>query len=63
EVESIMPPVTKERVNSEGMTARKVFTTEHKDLVKEGEKWIKETASSCSVVAALVATITFAAAF
>ncbi|KAL4357704.1 hypothetical protein AHAS_Ahas09G0213300 [Arachis hypogaea] len=31
-----MPPVTKERVNSEGMTARKVFTTEHKDLVKEG---------------------------
>ncbi|XP_057734636.1 protein ACCELERATED CELL DEATH 6-like [Arachis stenosperma] len=63
EVESITPPVTKERLNSEGMTARKVFTTEHKDLVKEGEKWTKETASSCSVVAALVATITFAAAF
>ncbi|KAH9684926.1 ANK REP REGION domain-containing protein [Citrus sinensis] len=42
---------------------REVFTEEHKELVKEGEKWLKETASSCSVVAALIITVVFAAVF
>ncbi|KAF7820582.1 ankyrin repeat-containing protein NPR4-like [Senna tora] len=32
-------------------------------LRDDGEKWMKETASSCSVVGALVVTIMFAAAF
>ncbi|XP_059310365.1 ankyrin repeat-containing protein ITN1-like [Lycium ferocissimum] len=39
-----------------------VFTDEHKELVKEGEKWMKETANSCIFVAALTATVGFAAA-
>lgn len=39
-----------------------VFTREHKDLVKEGEKWMKTTAESCSITAALITTIVFAAA-
>ncbi|XVF35128.1 hypothetical protein REPUB_Repub18cG0118100 [Reevesia pubescens] len=39
-----------------------VFTEEHKELVKEGERWMKDTANSCSVVAALIATVVFAAA-
>nr|POE55970.1 ankyrin repeat-containing protein itn1 [Quercus suber] len=34
----------------------------HKELVKEGEKWMKETATSCTVVGALIVTIMFAAA-
>ncbi|GAY65180.1 hypothetical protein CUMW_239240 [Citrus unshiu] len=49
--------------NRSNQTPREVFTQEHKDLVKEGEKWMKETASSCSVVAALIITVVFAAAF
>ena len=53
----------KVRVNQERMTPKELFTEKHKDLVKEGEKWTKDTASYCSVVAALVATIKFAAAF
>ncbi|KAJ0587872.1 putative PGG domain-containing protein [Helianthus annuus] len=36
---------------------------EHKHLVTLGEKWMKETGSQCMVVATLIATIVFAAAF
>ncbi|XP_076911849.1 ankyrin repeat-containing protein ITN1-like [Bidens hawaiensis] len=39
-----------------------VFTKEHENLVKEGEKWIKTVAESCSITAALITTIVFAAA-
>ncbi|KAK9924727.1 hypothetical protein M0R45_033081 [Rubus argutus] len=40
-----------------------VFTKYHKDLMKEGEKSMKETATSCTVVGALIVTMMFAAAF
>nr|XP_029144886.1 uncharacterized protein LOC112711573 [Arachis hypogaea] len=63
EVESITPPNIKQQLNKDNLTPRELFTKEHKELVKEGEKWTKGTAGSCGVVAALVATITFAAAF
>ncbi|XLR01138.1 hypothetical protein S83_067336 [Arachis hypogaea] len=63
EVESITTPMIRERLNDNNLTPRALFTEQHTNLVKEGEKWTKETASSCGVVAALVATITFAAAF
>nr|GFA35137.1 ankyrin repeat-containing domain, PGG domain protein [Tanacetum cinerariifolium] len=39
-----------------------VFTREHKDLVIEGESWIKKTAESYTITAALIITIVFAAA-
>ncbi|TQD77429.1 hypothetical protein C1H46_037046 [Malus baccata] len=45
------------------MTPRELFTKGHKDLVKEGEKAMKDTATSCTVVGALIVTIMFAAAF
>lgn len=57
-----MQPAYKEDRNSEGKTPAAVFTEEHKHLVKEGEKWMKGTASSCTVVAALIATVVFSAA-
>ncbi|KAI3716439.1 hypothetical protein L1987_67318 [Smallanthus sonchifolius] len=40
-----------------------VFTDAHKDLLAEGQQWMKDTASSCTVVAALTVTMAFAAAF
>ncbi|XP_024040588.1 protein ACCELERATED CELL DEATH 6 [Citrus clementina] len=58
----IHPDIIGDEISS-NQTPRKVFTEKHKDLVKEGEKWMKETASSCSVVAALIITVVFAAAF
>ncbi|KAK2652322.1 hypothetical protein Ddye_012178 [Dipteronia dyeriana] len=49
--------------NSAGNTPREEFTETHKLLVEKGEKWMKDTATSCSVVAALIITIVFTAAF
>ena len=51
-----------EYTNTKGKRPRELFTESHKELVEEGEKWMKETASSCTVVAALIVTIMFAAA-
>ncbi|XP_020411967.1 uncharacterized protein LOC18787803 isoform X3 [Prunus persica] len=63
EVETIGLPRLKERRNKDHMTPRELFTDNHKELVKEGERWMKETATSCTVVGALIITIMFAAAF
>ena len=49
--------------NEEGMTPAQQFTKDHKELGLAGEKWMKDTATSCTVVGALIVTIMFAAAF
>ena len=46
-----------------GETAYEIFSERHKELVSKGEVWMKDTASQCMVVATLIATIVFAAAF
>ncbi|KAF8400258.1 hypothetical protein HHK36_013555 [Tetracentron sinense] len=53
----------KEQKNKADKTPRELLTEEHKELVKAAEKWMKGTASSCMVVATLIATVMFAAAF
>ncbi|KAF5197028.1 Ankyrin repeat family protein [Thalictrum thalictroides] len=35
----------------------------YKDMVKDGERFMKETSQACMVVATLIATIVFAAVF
>ncbi|EXB44300.1 Ankyrin repeat-containing protein [Morus notabilis] len=47
----------------EQSASTELFTANHKDLVIAGEKWMKDTSGSCTVVGALIVTITFAAAF
>ncbi|XP_020426344.1 ankyrin repeat-containing protein NPR4 isoform X2 [Prunus persica] len=49
--------------NNQGLTAQKLFENEHAKVLKSAKVWIKETAQSCSTVAALVATVAYAAAF
>ncbi|XP_048228829.1 protein ACCELERATED CELL DEATH 6 isoform X3 [Ricinus communis] len=63
EVEKVIQPSYKERKDKNGRTPRQVFTEGHKSLVEQGEKWMKDTATSCATVAALVITVVFAAAF
>ncbi|OVA16338.1 Ankyrin repeat [Macleaya cordata] len=63
EVEKIVQPTYKELENENRETPRDVFTKEHKELLEKGEKWMKDTAQSCMVVATLIATVVFAAAF
>ncbi|CAA2934500.1 ankyrin repeat-containing ITN1-like isoform X1 [Olea europaea subsp. europaea] len=63
EVEKNMLPLYKEMKDSEGRTPQMLFTQEHKGLVESGEKWMKDTASSCMLVATLITTVMFAAIF
>ncbi|XVF35127.1 hypothetical protein REPUB_Repub18cG0118000 [Reevesia pubescens] len=62
EVEKFVKPGFRDASNMERKTLAMVFTVEHKELVKEGEQWMKDTTNSCTVVAALIATVVFAAA-
>ncbi|XP_042509764.1 uncharacterized protein LOC122085411 [Macadamia integrifolia] len=63
EVDMITRPPYRDQQNSSGLKPRELFKREHKELLKEGETWMKDTANSCMVVAALIATFTFAAVF
>ncbi|XP_038680371.1 uncharacterized protein LOC119981351 isoform X2 [Tripterygium wilfordii] len=63
EVESLISPTFKETRNQNGETPSELFTRSHKQLLTEGEKWMKDTATSFTVVGALIITIMFAAAF
>lgn len=53
----------KEAKNIDGLKPRELFTKNHEQLVNEGRKWAKETASSFTIVGTLIITIMFAAAF
>jgi hypothetical protein len=48
------------RYNKEGKTPKQIFTETHKDLIEKGGRWLDKTSESCSVVAALIATVAFA---
>ncbi|XP_024018103.1 ankyrin repeat-containing protein NPR4-like [Morus notabilis] len=63
EVGSIVTPAQHIFTNKDFLRPEQLFTENHKDLVIAGEKWMKDTSGSCSVLGALIVTITFAAAF
>uniref|UniRef100_A0A7N0T8E4 PGG domain-containing protein n=1 Tax=Kalanchoe fedtschenkoi TaxID=63787 RepID=A0A7N0T8E4_KALFE len=63
EVEKLVKPSFKRIPNNEGKTPRMLFTEEHRELVKKGEKWMKGTSSSSTVVATLILTMSFVAVF
>ncbi|RYR15107.1 hypothetical protein Ahy_B04g071831 isoform B [Arachis hypogaea] len=62
-VAEIVPPKCKEAKNADGKKPREVFTKNHEDLLKSGEKWARDTAGSFTLVGTLIITIMFAAAF
>ncbi|CBI28749.3 unnamed protein product, partial [Vitis vinifera] len=59
-VEDSMPMHFSMRYNKANKTARQIFTEKHEELVKNGSAWLNTTSNSCSVVAALIATVAFA---
>ncbi|XP_033144946.1 uncharacterized protein LOC103856829 [Brassica rapa] len=63
EVKSLVSEREVVQKNNEKMTPRQVFEVSHEPLRKEGEEWMKYTATACSFVAALIATVTFQAIF
>ncbi|KAL8508761.1 hypothetical protein ACS0TY_016108 [Phlomoides rotata] len=62
EVENFVHLYAREEENYDGKTPKMIFTEEHKRLKEEGEKWMKDTANSYIIVAALIVTVVFAAA-
>ncbi|KAI3879835.1 hypothetical protein MKX03_000454 [Papaver bracteatum] len=62
-VENMISEQMKFKRNKKGETAHNIFTKEHRDLKKNGEKWLKDTSGSSMLVAALIATVAFASAF
>ncbi|XP_028758945.1 ankyrin repeat-containing protein ITN1-like [Neltuma alba] len=61
-VESVVDAGYRLHQNKEGLIPIEYFKKNHKGLRAEGEKWMKDTASSCSVVGTLIVTIMFTAA-
>ncbi|KAG8367165.1 hypothetical protein BUALT_Bualt16G0044200 [Buddleja alternifolia] len=62
EIKNFVPPYAREITNDAGKTPSLIFTEQHKELKKEGEKWMRNTTTSCILVAALIVTVVFAAA-
>ncbi|KAJ0773782.1 putative PGG domain, ankyrin repeat-containing domain superfamily [Helianthus annuus] len=62
EVKKLVLPFQLAEKNDYNETPAMVFTKEHQDLMKQGENWMKTTAESCSITAALIVTVVFAAA-
>ncbi|MFS7966710.1 putative ankyrin repeat-containing domain, PGG domain, ankyrin repeat-containing domain superfamily [Helianthus anomalus] len=62
EVKKIVFPTCITQKNNFKETPDMVFTREHANLLKEGEKWMTTTSESCSITASLIITIVFAAA-
>ncbi|KAL0345027.1 UNVERIFIED_CONTAM: hypothetical protein Sradi_4334000 [Sesamum radiatum] len=62
EVESYVLPNYREKLNFYNQTPKMVFTEEHKTLKEDAEKWMKDTSNSCTIAAALIVTVMFAAA-
>ncbi|KAM2858457.1 hypothetical protein COP2_023993 [Malus domestica] len=64
EVERIVVPLSgASTLNKDDLTPPQLFTEKHKELLEDGEKWMKSAAKSYTVVNALIITIMFAAAF
>ncbi|XP_021818273.1 ankyrin repeat-containing protein NPR4-like [Prunus avium] len=62
-VQKIIPLNYTMHRNKKGMTADELFSKQHAELLQSAKVWMKETAQSGSVVAALVATVAYAAEY
>ncbi|THG17091.1 hypothetical protein TEA_008169 [Camellia sinensis var. sinensis] len=49
--------------NNKGQTAEKLFAANNAPLQTDAKEWLKRTSENCSIVAVLIATVAFAAAY
>ncbi|MED6183870.1 hypothetical protein PIB30_041876 [Stylosanthes scabra] len=59
-INDIVPEHFYFRSNRHKKTAQEIFAEKHKELIKDSSEWLKDTSESCSLVAALVAGVSFA---
>lgn len=62
-MEQIVTPPRRVWLNYDKKTPKMLFTDQHRKLKTQGERWMKDTANSCSMAATLIATVVFAAVF
>ena len=60
-VKDNVPQHFRYQLNKAGKTPGEIFNETHEELVKHGGEWLNKTSESCSLVAALIATVAFAA--
>ncbi|KAL8508577.1 hypothetical protein ACS0TY_018998 [Phlomoides rotata] len=63
EVEKLVRPSYRSKTNSAGQTPYDLFMAEHYELMREGEKLMKQTAKYCMLVTMLITTVVFTADF
>ncbi|XP_045824786.1 uncharacterized protein LOC123917172 isoform X2 [Trifolium pratense] len=59
-IKGLVPDHFSHRTNKEGKFPSEIFKEQHKELLHDSIDWLKDTAESCSVVAALIAGVSFA---
>jgi len=62
-VQTMVPPYFINHRNNKGETAKELFTSDHKQLMEDGQKWIDQTTKACTIVAVLIATVAFTCAY
>ncbi|XP_057544951.1 ankyrin repeat-containing protein NPR4-like [Amaranthus tricolor] len=62
-VMKIVRPEYIEAENDDHKTPQALFSEEHEELRTKGETWMRKTSESCALVATLIATVVFSAAF
>ncbi|KAI7734362.1 hypothetical protein M8C21_026977, partial [Ambrosia artemisiifolia] len=62
-IKEMCKPVDAMRLNFKGKTAEQVFFDNNNKLRSDAKEWMSETAKNCSIVAVLIATVAFAAAY
>ncbi|KAH6801503.1 hypothetical protein C2S52_001967 [Perilla frutescens var. hirtella] len=62
-VEDMLPLNVTEETNANDKTPREVFEEEHRELLKESKAWMKSTSDSCMLIATIILTVVYAAAF
>ena len=49
--------------NHKNQTAQELFADNYSKLHEDSKKWLEETSKNCTIVAVLIATVAFAAAY
>ena len=63
EVNSIIRPCDWEKKGLNGLTPRKLFSSQHEELLENGKRWMRNTSNSCMIVATLITTVVYSAGF
>ena len=62
-IKKICTTLARLQINCDNQTAEQMFLEKNKQLRVDAKEWIKRTAENCSIVAVLIATVAFAAAY